>query len=77
MKKAVSKTFIIVGSIVAALAIAVLVLCLIRVKPMAVLDGYDRVEVYNFSSTDRIEIDASKPDFKKSWTRAWTKPLIR
>ena len=45
MKKAVSKTFIIVGSIVAALAIAVLVLCLIRVKPMAVLDGYDRVEV--------------------------------
>jgi|GEM_PF-2999728 hypothetical protein len=65
MKKAVSKTFIIVGSIVAALAIAVLVLCLIRVKPMAVLDGYDRVEVYNFSSTDRIEIDASKPDFKE------------
>lgn len=65
MKKVLSKTFIIVGSIVAALAITVLVLCLVRVKPMSVLDGYTRVEVYNFKSTDRIEIDAdTKGDYK-------------
>lgn len=65
MKKVLSKTFIIVGSIVAALAITVLVLCLVRVKPMSVLDGYTRVEVYNFNTTDRIEIDANtKGDYK-------------
>ena len=64
MKKALSKTFIIVGSIVAALAITVLVLCLVRVKPLDALDGFTRVEVYDLSSTNRIEIE--KNDEKKA-----------
>lgn len=64
MKKALSKTFIIVGSIVAALAITVLVLCLVRVKPLENLSGYTRVEVYDFNSVNRIEIE--KNDEKKA-----------
>ncbi len=64
MKKALSKTFIIVGSIVAALAITILVLCLVRVKPLDTLDGYTRVEVYDFNSTNRLELE--KGDEKKA-----------
>ena len=64
MKKALSKTFIIVGSIVAALAITILVLCLVRVKPLDALDGYTRVEVYDFNSTNRLELE--KGDEKKA-----------
>jgi len=73
MKKAVSRTLIIVGSVVLALAIAVLVLSLVKNTPMSVLDGYDRVEVYNLSSTDRIEIEASSDrnaEFKAGMDKA-------
>ena len=72
MKKAVSRTLIIVGSVVLALAIVVLVLSLVKNTPMNVLDGYDRVEVYNLSSTDRIEIEASS-DRNAEWTRLGTR----
>ena len=64
MKKALSKTIIIVACVVAVLAVAVLVLCLVSLDPVKTLDGYDRVEVYNLSSSDRIEITADKADQK-------------
>lgn len=73
MKKAVSRTLIIVGSVVLALAIGVLVLSLVKNKPMSVLDGYNRVEVYNLSSADRIEIEASSDrnaEFKAGMDKA-------
>lgn len=73
MKKAVSRTLIIVGSVVLALAIVVLVLSLVKNKPMSVLDGYNRVEVYNLSSADRIEIEASSDrnaEFKAGMDKA-------
>ncbi len=59
MKKAISRTLIIVCSIVLALAVVVLVLSLVKNKPLTVLDGYKRVEAYNLSSTDRLEIEPS------------------
>ncbi len=64
MKKAVSRTLIIVGSVVLALAIVVLVLSLVKNTPMDVMDGYTRVDVYNLSSTDRIEVEASSDNNK-------------
>ena len=64
MKKALSKTIIIVACVVAVLAVAILVLCLVSLDPVKTLDGYDRVEVYNLSSSDRIEITADKADQK-------------
>lgn len=64
MKKVFSKTIIIVASVVAVLAVAIVVLCLIKLNPVKALDGYDRIELYNLSSTDRIEINADKADEK-------------
>ena len=72
MKKAVSRTLIIVGSVVLALAIVVLVLSLVKNTPMDVMDGYTRVDVYNLSSTDRIEVEASSDNktFKAGMDKA-------
>ncbi len=70
MKKALSKTIIIVACVVAVLAVAVLVLCLVSLDPVKTLDGYDRVEVYNLSSSDRIEITADKADQKAKLDKA-------
>lgn len=59
MKKAISKTLIVVLCIVALLAVAILVLSLVKVNPVDELDGYNRVEVYDLSSTNREpELDA-------------------
>lgn len=70
MKKALSKTIIIVACVVAVLAVAILVLCLVSLDPVKTLDGYDRVEVYNLSSSDRIEITADKADQKAKLDKA-------
>ena len=70
MKKALSKTIIIVACVVAVLAVAILVLCLVSLEPVKTLDGYDRVEVYNLSSSDRIEITADKADQKAKLDKA-------
>lgn len=66
MKKFLTKPVIIVASVVAALAIAVLVLCLVRVQPVAKLfDGYQRAIVYS-SDVQRIELESdNNADLKK------------
>ena len=71
MKKAVSRTLIIVGSVVLALAIVVLVLSLVKNTPMDVMDGYTRVDVYNLSSTDRVEASSdNNKTFKAGMDKA-------
>lgn len=62
MKKAISKAVIIVGSVLLALAIAIVILCAVRTRPADALTGYSRAEVYGFGATDRIEVDASKSE---------------
>lgn len=58
MKKILTKPVIIVASVVVALAVAVLVLCLVKVQPVAkCFDGYQRAIVYS-SSVQRIELEA-------------------
>ncbi len=66
MKKVLSRTIIIIAAVIVALAITVTVLCLITRKPMDTFNGYERVEVYALSSTDRIEIDGNRADDKKA-----------
>lgn len=76
MKKALSKTIIIVACVVAVLAVAILVLCLVSLEPVKTLDGYDRVEVYNLSSSDRIEITADKADQKGKTRQGYRRNLF-
>lgn len=59
MKKTISKTVIAVVCVVALLAVAILVLSLVKVNPVNELEGYQRVEVYDLSSANREpELDA-------------------
>ncbi len=55
-KKKVSKVVIIVGSVLLAIAVAVLVLCLIKVDTVNAIDGYSSVSVYDLNSTERFEL---------------------
>lgn len=67
MKKSISRTLIICGSVAAALVVVILVLCLYSAKPITEsLGGYDRAELYDFNDTslsDRLEVTAGDGNF--------------
>ena len=71
MKKFLTKPVIIIASVVAVIAIAVLVLCLVKVKPVEkAVDGYTRAIVYS-SDVQRIELeDGNNDDLKKDLDEA-------
>ncbi len=71
MKKFLTKPVIIIASVIAVLAIAVLVLCLVKIKPVSTaVDGYSRAVVYS-SDVQRIELEAdNNADLKKDLDKA-------